>query len=198
MWIILLFPMNCVSTLSCRPLKLFPGSSLATCRLYYVHVQFVQTRATQTPEMSGLKGTCGTSKRKMTFVAHLSTSSSLDEVTRATTELDVSVDSAAEHFVLRDSGVKNIKSPWFDNDCLNAKNAARKSLQIFRKTSLEGDRLNFIQNKRTYRQLIRDRKKKHKQNLAEKLHSTVSEPKAFWKELRTNLGFSKNRSIWEY
>ena len=76
------------------------------------------------------------------------------------------------------------------------KNAARKSLQIFMKTSLEKDRLTFIQNKRTYRQLIRKRKKKHKQNLAEKLHSTVSEPKAFWKELRTNLGFSKNRSIW--
>ena len=78
---------------------------------------------------------------------------------------------------------------------MNAKNAARKSLQIFRKTSLEGDRLTFIQNKRTYRQLIRECKKKHKQNLAEKLHRTISEPKAFWKELRTNLGFSKNRSI---
>ena len=55
-------------------------------------------------------------------------------------------------------GCKKHKSPWFDNDCLNAKNAARKSLQIFKKTSLEGDRLTFIQNKRTYRQLIRERK----------------------------------------
>ena len=78
----------------------------------------------------------------------------------------------------------------FDNDCLNAKKEAHKGLQITRKTSLEEGRLTYIQNKGVYSQLIRKCKKKHKQNLAEKLHGIISETEAFWKELRTTLGFS--------
>ena len=72
----------------------------------------------------------------------------------------------------------------------------RNLIWVFQKTSLEEDRLTFIQNKIAYRQLSRRQcKKKHKENLAKRLYSTISEPKAFWRELRTNLGFSQSRGI---
>ena len=89
-----------------------------------------------------MKGSCGRSKKENDFVAHLSTSSSLDEATRAATELDVSVDSALNIFVanilsvaecmkkrFKRFGCKKHKSPWLNNDYLNARSAARKSLQ---------------------------------------------------------------------
>ena len=94
MWIILSFLKICMSALSCRPSKLFPELSLATCLLYYIHVLFVQTRGHSDSGNEWIEKYVWDKQKQNDFVAHLSTSSSHDEVTRAITELDVSVDSA--------------------------------------------------------------------------------------------------------
>ena len=97
MWIILLFPVNCVSALSCRLLKLFRGSSLATCRLCARAVRANTGHSDSGDEW--IERYVWDKQNENEFVVHLSTSLSLDEVTRATTELDVSVDSVVYIFV---------------------------------------------------------------------------------------------------
>ena len=67
---------------------------IATCLLYYVHVLFVQTRGHSDSGNEWIEKCVWDKQKQNDFVAHLSTISSHDEVTRAITELDVSVDSA--------------------------------------------------------------------------------------------------------
>ena len=141
LWIILLFPMNCVDT--------FLSSFEIVPQVEPSHLPIVLCarafRADTGHSDSGDEWSerfVWDKQKENDFVAHLSTSSSLDEATRATTELDVSVDSALNIFVanilsaaecmkkhFKRFGCKKHKSPWLDNDCLNARSAARKSLQ---------------------------------------------------------------------
>ena len=83
------------------------------------------------------------------------------------------------------------RAPWFDSDCREAKSKAKHLLKAFRETNLEEKekdtdtsnrnekRLAFVQARKVYRQLIKEKKSSFKQAKAPKLQASIKDSKVF-------------------
>ena len=98
-------------------------------------------------------------------------------------------------------------APWFDSDYRETKRKAKHLLKAFRKTNLEEKekdtdssnrnekRLAYVQARKEYRQLIKEKKSSFKQAKAPKLQASTKDSKVFWGKIRSTLG--KRQSKWQ-
>ena len=148
------------------------------------------------------------------FVSFLSQQATVEELSHALNEVEVNVDSALDRFVncllnaatcvkkrVRVDATLEVKrAPWFDSDCREAKSKAKHLLKAFRKTNLEEKekdtdtsnrnekKLAYVQARKEYRQLIKEKNSSFKQAKAQKLQASIKDSKVFWGEIRSTLG----------
>ena len=154
------------------------------------------------------------SAKEHEFLSFLLRQDVIEEICGASNDIDTDTDTALERFVncLLSAascmkrqvrvGVSNQKeAAWFDKDCYEAKKKARQLLRALRRTNLKRDeklshekaRELFVQARKEYRQLIKSKKSASKREKAFKLHSSMKDPKVFWKEIRTGFGKPKSK-----
>lgn len=116
------------------------------------------------------------------FLSSLTSQSTVEELSLAFNEIDVNADSALDKFVscllkaascmkkrVRVGVNSEVKDAlWFDSDCREAKRNAKHLLKAFRKetpekngTSRDEKRLAYVQARKEYRRLIKEKKKLH-------------------------------------
>ena len=135
------------------------------------------------------------------FLSFLSQQGTVEELSHALNEVEVNVDSALDRFVncllnaatcmkkcVRIDATLEVKrAPWFDSDCREAKTKAKHLLKAFRKTNLEEKekdtdtsnrnekRLAYVQARKEYRQLIKEKKSSFKRAKAPKLQASIKD-----------------------
>ena len=72
------------------------------------------------------------------------------------------------------------KVSWFDHDCRTQKRKTRKALRSLKKSRTIENKTSYIEERRNYRKLMKDRKKDNKQNRLEHLFAALHDPQAFW------------------
>ena len=80
----------------------------------------------------------------------------------------------------------------FHDDCKMAKQHARFSLDVFKRTGTHDDRLAYVAARKAYKNLIRTKKTSYKRDKARRLASFGKDSRAFWKELRQVSGRIKS------
>ena len=81
---------------------------------------------------------------------------------------------------------KNTKgAAWFDTECREAKRESKENLRKFRKTRKPEDRKDYADSNKSYRRLIRIKKKEFKRNKAALLATNLKNASVFWKELKS-------------
>ena len=75
----------------------------------------------------------------------------------------------------------NNKVSWFDHECRTQKRKTRKALRSFKKSRTVENKTSYIEERRNYRKLMKDKKKDHKQN---RLFAALLDPQAFWQEIK--------------
>jgi len=83
------------------------------------------------------------------------------------------------------------KAQWFDEDCKVAKNKARQLLVQFRRNGEREQRQLYVEARRDYKQLIKNKKISYKREKAKYLASIGKNGKLFWKEVRQLSGRKK-------
>ena len=83
------------------------------------------------------------------------------------------------------------RAPWFDSDCRESKSKAKHLQKAFRRTNLEEKekdtdtsnrnekRLAFVQARKVYRQLIKEKKSSFKRAKAPKLQASIKDSKVW-------------------
>lgn len=117
--------------------------------------------------------------------------------------LKTDIDKAVDYFVQgicrasecmkKKVGLKNSrkKSAWYDNDCKEAKILVKKKLRVFRRTRNHNDRMEYVNANKTFKKLIRNKRKLFRQNQAAALASSSKNSSAFWTHVRHLMGDKK-------
>ncbi|KAK7480623.1 hypothetical protein BaRGS_00028095, partial [Batillaria attramentaria] len=123
-----------------------------------------------------------------------------EKLTRATSDIDVDINNAVGLLVeflqsAADCMKKEvtINSPkreaeWFDAECVQAKKEAKSRLRTLRRYMTELTRQCFVDIKRQYQKLVREKKRKYKNSKPELLTRDIINTKLFWKEVHSWLG----------
>ena len=74
---------------------------------------------------------------------------------------------------------------WWDKECITAKNHKHFLLNKYRRTNTEIDRQEFLNAKRHFKYIINEKKKMQKDKNKDKLLKCKSNPKQFWRLVRT-------------
>ena len=72
----------------------------------------------------------------------------------------------------------NNKVSWFDHECRTQKRKTRKALSSFKKSRTVENKTSYIEERRNYRKLMKDKKKDHTQNRLEILFAALPDPQA--------------------
>ena len=78
----------------------------------------------------------------------------------------------------------NNKVCWFDYECRAQKRKTRKALRSFKKSTTVENKPSYIEERRNYMKLMKDKKKGHKQNRLDNLFAALPDPQAFWQEIK--------------
>ena len=74
----------------------------------------------------------------------------------------------------------------FDLECRESRKILRQQLRRFCKSNCDKDRLSYSQKKRReYKELLRQKKKSHKNNILHSLQAHIKDPKRFWDTVRS-------------
>ena len=145
-------------------------------------------------------------EKECNFKECLSSTESEQMLNRAIEQIEVNVDDALDIFVscLKSAsksmertvqeGSRSIRvnAPWFDAECRTEKQLSRKLLKQFRKTHTEECRIRYLQQKKKYKKLLKEKKQLYKRELANRLESNCKDPAKFWKEIKTLGGSHKS------
>ena len=74
---------------------------------------------------------------------------------------------------------------WFDLECRESRKNLRQRLRRFCKSNCDKDRLSYSQKRREYKELLRQKKKSHKNNILHSLQAHIKDPKKFWDTVRS-------------
>ena len=69
---------------------------------------------------------------------------------------------------------------WFDLECRESRKILRQHLRKCCKSNCDKDRLRYLQRRREYKELLRDKKQSHKSNILQSLQTHIKDPKKFW------------------
>ena len=78
----------------------------------------------------------------------------------------------------------NNKVYWFDHVCRTQNRKTRKTLSSFKKSRTVENKTSYTEERRNYRNLMKDKKKDHKQNRLDNLFAALPDPQAFWQEIK--------------
>ena len=81
------------------------------------------------------------------------------------------------------TGQKRETRKWFDDECCIARKNVRKQLRKFRKSLSPSDRFAYKKLQREYKNLLKQKKKQHKDKLFSELLETMSNQQDFWKKM---------------
>ena len=139
-------------------------------------------------------------EREDEYVKSLETVEIQNRLIIAAQTMDVDIDHALDIFVncLKDASrcmlksfsskrIRKKKSEWFDGECVEAKKDSRCKLNRFRRSREEIDRLMYIEAKKKYKRLLKEKKTAFRKQQTEKLAADMTNSSLFWKQLR-NLG----------
>ena len=74
---------------------------------------------------------------------------------------------------------------WFDLECRESRKNLRQRLRRFCKSNCDKDRLSYSQKRREYKELLRQKKRSHKNNILHSLQAYIKDPKKFWDTVRS-------------
>ena len=134
------------------------------------------------------------------------------EIGEATETVEENIDEGLEKFdrimekinkpmvsTFKSGGVKEETKKWFDKECNTKKKEARKALTEMNKINVKRNREdhrrakdNYLDKRIEYQKLIRDKRKKYKREMQEKLINCRHDTKAFWAEIR-KISFKKQK-----
>ena len=80
---------------------------------------------------------------------------------------------------------------WFDYECKDAKNKARRLLTNFRQSKSAEDRLLYVNARKDYKETIKEKKASFRREKAKLLASLKNNGKLFWKEIKKLSGKKK-------
>ena len=92
------------------------------------------------------------------------------------------------HCLKRFQKKKKRKSEWFDKDCYQAKKESRRKLRLFRKSRSEEDRILYVESRKMYKLLLKNKKRTFRKEKADALTKEIHNSAQFWKQLR-NMGY---------
>ena len=75
-------------------------------------------------------------------------------------------------------------SDWFDSECRTAKQNANRALRTFRKVSTTTTKAQYVQQRKAYKALIRDKKNKYQNQVYDDLMKNLENSNTFWHILR--------------
>ena len=78
----------------------------------------------------------------------------------------------------------NNEVSWFDHECRTQKRKTRKALRSFKKSRTVENKTSYIEERRNYRKLMKDKKKDHTQNRLEFFFTALPDPQACWQEIK--------------
>jgi hypothetical protein len=84
-------------------------------------------------------------------------------------------------------GEDNLKG-WFDRECKKAKHSLRKSLRQFVKSNSFDDREKYNEDRRQYKELIKNKKKAYRSKMLTTLQESLNNATEFWSCIKKNLG----------
>jgi hypothetical protein len=74
---------------------------------------------------------------------------------------------------------------WFDLECKQSRFILRQHLRKFHRLNKEEDRLLYMQKRREYKELLRNKKCDYKKNFLADLQNNLNDSKKFWEALRS-------------
>lgn len=74
---------------------------------------------------------------------------------------------------------------WFDVECRHSRQVLRKFLHKFTKFNTDEVRLAYIQKRREYKELLKNKKQSHKENVKQLLQHNIGNPRQFWEAVRS-------------
>ena len=75
-------------------------------------------------------------------------------------------------------------APWFCTECREAKQLCRKKLKTFKRTRSEESRKDYIQTKKIYKSLIKQKKLEYNKSFAESLVNSLNDSSTFWDRIK--------------
>ena len=73
---------------------------------------------------------------------------------------------------------------WFDRQCKDARSAVRKCLRTFTSSGLESDRVSYVDKRKGYKRMLRQKEKEHKSQLRRQIENNIHNPRTFWGTLK--------------
>jgi len=73
---------------------------------------------------------------------------------------------------------------WFDLECRESRKALRGKLDKFHKSHTDADRALYVQKRREYKELLRQKKLEKKESTVNALKENISNQKAFWSTMK--------------
>jgi len=74
---------------------------------------------------------------------------------------------------------------WFDLECRESRKILRTHLHRFSRTNLDTDRHAYAHKRKEYKELLRQKKKAHKDKIIQSLQVNFDKPKQFWETVRS-------------
>jgi len=74
---------------------------------------------------------------------------------------------------------------WFDLECRQSRKVLRRHLHTFTRHNTDTDRQSYIQKRREYKELLRQKKKSHKENIILTIQNSLNNPRQFWDTVRS-------------
>ena len=76
------------------------------------------------------------------------------------------------------------KKPWFDGECFNIRKKVRILLRRYRNNMSQNNKNEYIQNRKMYKELLRQKKSNYNRVMSVSLSSNIQNPEAFWSQVR--------------
>ena len=109
-----------------------------------------------------------------------------DAVERLTTSFVQSADFMSKTFVNRKQNSQ--KKPWYDAECYSIRKRLRILLRWYRNDRSEPKKKDYIECRRLYKELIRQKKRNYNIEMSSSLTGNVQNPELFWKCIRKICG----------
>ena len=87
------------------------------------------------------------------------------------------------------------KTQWFDRECFEKRKHTRSKLRQYRRTREMADRQSYVEVRREYRMLLKEKKRAFKASKAKYLADNLNDPKLFWNELKSCLGLGNKSGV---
>lgn len=102
--------------------------------------------------------------------------------------------------IKRSAPKKNVKriekkNPWYNSECEERKMEMRKALNSFRKGGSEEQRVDYVEKRKSYKEIMDDERRKFYEKFAEEIN-TSKDSKIFWKSINTMRGGRKANEIY--